>query len=219
MSTHKNIVFYTVLVLLLGMLIHCKPDKPVDREAVRKEMASRELKRISEGELMAKGEEVGSQVLSTVEGLFRQRLTKAIETSSAKGAISYCNTEAMQVIEKLEDSLGISIRRVTDRPRNPADSLTGIEKEIWEAYNFSPQNATAQLQILNEHELIMTKPIVISDVQCLKCHGDVDIDIDSETYDLIRQQYPEDQATGYDLGALRGMWSLMIPKRTIVKEL
>lgn len=219
MSTPKNILFLTFLSILTGLGVSCRPDKPVDREAVKKEMESRELKRLTDAEIMAKGEEVAKAALAVTQQTFQKELMKAIQSEGVPGAITYCNTNAMDIVRKLEDSLNISIKRVTDKPRNPADSLTGIEKEIWEAYAYAPANAASQIQELNPTELIFTKPILISSGVCLNCHGKIGEELTEKNHQLISGLYPSDSATGYKLGDLRGMWRLVIPKKTVVDQL
>jgi hypothetical protein len=54
---------------------------------------------------------------------------------------------------------------------------------------------------------------------CLSCHGSVGKDIAPETTAKLTQLYPQDLATGYALGDLRGMWSLRLPKKEVVKRL
>ncbi|WP_258100057.1 Tll0287-like domain-containing protein [Marinoscillum pacificum] len=215
----KNILIPTLICAFFLCLIGCKPDKPVDREAVKKELEAREFKRVTEGEIMAKGEEIAKSALKVTAQTFQSALMTAIQEEGVPGAIEYCNTNAMEIVKKLEDSLNISIKRVTNKTRNPADSLTGIEKEIWEAYNYDPSQATAQLQEFSDTELIFTQPIMIGSGVCLNCHGGVGAELTNENYEFIKTLYPNDQATGYQLGDLRGMWRLIIPKKTVVNAL
>ena len=219
MRTLKNILFLVILITSSWWWIGCKPDKPVDREAIKKEMEGREIKRLTDAEIMAKGEEIAKQSLAVAQSTFQKALTSAVKEKGVASAISYCNTNAMEIVKKLEDSLGISIKRVTNKPRNPEDSLTGIEKEIWEAYEYAPASAAGQIQEINSTELIYTKPILISSGLCLNCHGSIGNEISSENHKLITQLYPVDQATGYKLGDLRGMWRLILPKKVVVNKL
>lgn len=52
------------------------------------------------------------------------------------------------------------------------------------------------------------KAISIGMPTCLKCHGDKSVEIDPLALKLIAQKYPEDKATGYKIGELRGMWKI-----------
>ena len=52
------------------------------------------------------------------------------------------------------------------------------------------------------------KPIVINNEACLKCHGNVEGDLAK----VIKATYPEDRATGYKMGDLRGMIAVTIER-------
>jgi hypothetical protein len=54
-------------------------------------------------------------------------------------------------------------------------------------------------------------PIVLNNALCLNCHGEAGKDISAESLTLIRQHYPQDEATGFKLGDLRGAWRIDFP--------
>ena len=62
------------------------------------------------------------------------------------------------------------------------------------------------------------RPIVLNNGLCLRCHGTVGRDIAPADYALIKQKYPQDQATGYRLGQQMGAWQVAL-QRTGVAEL
>jgi hypothetical protein len=43
---------------------------------------------------------------------------------------------------------------------------------------------------------------------CLQCHGQPGTDINEATMAQIKNLYPEDHATGYKLGDVRGLWKV-----------
>jgi len=43
---------------------------------------------------------------------------------------------------------------------------------------------------------------------CMKCHGQAGKEIDAKTMEIISQKYPDDLATGYKEGDLRGLWKI-----------
>jgi hypothetical protein len=47
---------------------------------------------------------------------------------------------------------------------------------------------------------------VITNPLCLQCHGVAGRDILPATATLLQKLYPQDQATGFQLGDLRGAW-------------
>ena len=72
------------------------------------------------------------------------------------------------------------------------------------------QGATLQPHLeVTEKEIIFYSPIVIQNPMCLLCHGEPGNTMESETFEFIRSRYPEDMATGYQLGDLRGTWKII----------
>ncbi len=61
------------------------------------------------------------------------------------------------------------------------------------------------------------RPIVLTDALCLRCHGEVGKDISSADYALIQKQYPQDQATGYQMGQAMGMWELTLQRSGVAE--
>ncbi|MFV8227127.1 c-type heme family protein, partial [Christiangramia aquimixticola] len=71
----------------------------------------------------------------------------------------------------------------------------------------------------NGEVLLYTKPITIPSGMCLNCHGEPEKEISKETLVKLDQLYPSDRARGHKVGDLRGMWSVRIPKKEVVKRL
>jgi hypothetical protein len=57
------------------------------------------------------------------------------------------------------------------------------------------------------------KPIFIQAEGCLRCHGVPGQTLLPEASALLSDRYPQDQATGYGPGDLRGAWHLSWPVR------
>ena len=54
-------------------------------------------------------------------------------------------------------------------------------------------------------------PILLAAPVCLQCHGSPEKDIAPATMAAIKKLYPEDKATGFQLGDLRGLWRVTFP--------
>lgn len=210
--------FYLFSFISVLFIVGCSPRKPVDRTAYDQEREVRELKRLTKVELMAKGEEIGKQALSAAASALQSNLKKAISEKGVAGAIGFCNLNASGIVKPIEDSLGVTITRVTDKTRNPADSLKKSDLEIWEAYTYSAPDSP-QLMEQDEQTYVMTQAIKIPSGLCLNCHGTVGEIITEENYALIKELYPADSATGYHVGDLRGMWKIVIPKKSVVARM
>ena len=97
------------------------------------------------------------------------------------------------------------------------------EKGILEAYEYNTENNLAldpSIQKFENGEVYLyTKAIKIPNGMCLNCHGEPGTDISAETQKALAELYPEDKAIGHKIGDLRGMWSIRIPKKEVVKKM
>ena len=94
--------------------------------------------------------------------------------------------------------------------------------ELLDAYHYNAENKLAlepNVQILPEGDLLYTKPIVLNDQMCLRCHGTPLQDIGAADWAMLQAAYPQDKATGYKTGDLRGMWVVKLPKESLVKSI
>ena len=219
MDKQFDTLFFSLLMILL--LSNCSPEKKQDTSGIRDEMKGRELVRVSDADLMAKGNELGLEIVKASQSTLQAALLGAIENEGLVGAVEYCNANAYEIVKTLEDSLNVKIKRVSQKPRNPLDEPDSVEGMILEAYayDFSPTNAVNQILEFDEKTLIFTQPIAIANGLCLNCHGTPGEQVNDEVLAVIQSRYPDDKALGYSLGELRGMWSVKIPKKTVIKSL
>lgn len=141
-------------------------------------------------------------------------LAQALKESGPKGAIGACNTLAPELNNTLTESSSFEIARTAVKVRNPentADSwelrgLDAFQKEI--ALGSDPKKmelydvvATSEGQRLFRY----MRPIMMAE-PCLVCHGP---NVAQELKSEIAQYYPDDKATGYNIGDMRGAFSLI----------
>lgn len=106
----------------------------------------------------------------------------------------------------------ISLRNVTNRPRNPVNKADVFEEEAMEYFKENPSADMhlAKISKNNKRYLNYTYPLKIEQY-CLKCHGTKE-----EAMPSIRERYD----TGYDykLGEIRGVTSIKIPLDSIADQ-
>ncbi|MDZ7612372.1 MAG: DUF3365 domain-containing protein [Flavobacteriaceae bacterium] len=98
--------------------------------------------------------------------------------------------------------------------RNPKNSPSHEDSEILKKFVSlveSNTNVDPVLQKDKDHRLVFYSPIIMQK-QCLVCHGSVGKELDVRTDSILKNYYPEDQATGFEEGALRGMWKITFKK-------
>ena len=195
------------LPLLLILLFSCGPQERISKEAFDDVQRNNEVKRITEVEILREAMVWGDSITQEAQAQLMAQLQQAIAANGHSGAIDFCQVNALPILKSLETKHAVTLRRVSSRPRNPLDAPDAAETPLLDAYAYKGE------------VLLYTKPIVISNAMCLSCHGDPKKDIAPETAAKLKQRYPQDPATGYSLEDLRGMWSLRLPKKEVVKRL
>jgi hypothetical protein len=140
------------------------------------------------------------------------RLFSALEESGPLGAIEVCS-KAAQEIARAQSGDGLEVRRVTSRPRNPANRANGWsgrqlrlwEREAMRGKTPKPVAAVAQESTpdyAGGRELWYLRPLLVAP-PCLTCHGDPET-MDPQLLARLAELYPEDEAVGYAVGDVRG---------------
>lgn len=197
------------------------PDNRVDGEAVREELKQREVKRVSEGEILAAAQKKGSQVATAAQAALISELQRVISGEGVEEAIRYCNLKALPIVDSLGGIYDAKIRRTSFKIRNPSNAPTALETQALEAYAYSYElDSTVSENVqMEDDEILFTKPIVIQSPLCLNCHGKPREDIAPAVHETLQQLYPKDEATGYQVGDFRGIWSITLSKKAIVLDL
>lgn len=144
-------------------------------------------------------------------GGFKRELKAALSAALAEGgpkhALRVCQKEAPRLAAAASQE-GVTVGRVTLRPRNPANLAEGWKREALAALERAPDRATATFTAeLPSGAFAYAEPLVIDSV-CLTCHGTVASDVAV----ALRELYPDDRATGYALGDFRGIaWAEVAP--------
>jgi len=161
-------------------------------------------------EVVKIGNKASKLLLKTLGGNLKKHLKKG----GPLEALEFCSMHAAELTAKVDSELGknVSIKRITLKPRNPANEAKGDEKEILEALELLKKNSVR----LPRHLIQKTdsgykfyKPLLIKKKVCLKCHGQ---NINPALAKKIKSIYPTDKATGYKMGDLRGAIVVEIKK-------
>ncbi|MCJ8316317.1 DUF3365 domain-containing protein [Idiomarina sp.] len=138
----------------------------------------------------------------------QQRLGKVLMSTIQKdghvAAISVCNEQAPQIASAVSDELNLSVGRTSLKLRNPQNEPTKkqeqVLKEFERLWEKSKENVPTQHYTNESGETVWMKAIVMQP-QCAACHGS---NIDPELEQAITEKYPNDKATGFDVGNIRG---------------
>jgi hypothetical protein len=186
---------YLVIILGLSLLISCFSEQ--------KESVS-EITPLTHSEV--------NHLVSEVFDSLSKTLHAAIREGGFEGAVKFCSLEAIN-ITKHSWTEGIEINRRSHRNRNPlnmADSLAQIA--IQQFIKMPSEEWSNQiLEFENSYEVRYFKPIVLMP-QCTPCHGAIGVTIPEHVAVKIAEKYPDDLATGFEIGQLRGVWEIIQKK-------
>lgn len=141
-------------------------------------------------------------------------LQNALKAGGPVNAISACRERAPAVTAAIARQKGLTMGRTSLKPRNPANSPDAWERKVLEDFERrrAGGEATASLEFSevvktsSQSELRYMKAIVIAEgAPCLTCHGS---NIAPTLAAKLKTLYPDDQATGYKTGDIRGAFSV-----------
>ena len=135
-------------------------------------------------------------------------LVSAMESGGPTEAIKVCNQVAPAMAATLSDKYGFEIARTSLKVRNPDNKADCWEQKTLKQFEDRKQ-ASEEIKTLtvsksNDKEMRMMKAIPTGAV-CLKCHGS---NIAEPVQASLNELYPEDQATGFALGDIRGAFTI-----------
>ncbi len=144
-------------------------------------------------------------------GSLKGALQTAIKEGGPVKAISVCNVRAPEIAAELSGG-DWTVGRTSQRTRNPENGPDAWETMVLEAFidraaageSLKTMEAAAVVESGGARTYRYMKAIPTGEV-CLTCHGS---DLEPELAAKIRAVYPEDRATGFKLGELRGAFTV-----------
>lgn len=185
----------------------------IEKEGWYKNVYPEEKQKYAEDDSKLTVKDKGRKLAMSTKAILGKNLLQAIQKEGTSGAITFCNTRAIFLTDSMSNELGARIKRVSDLNRNPQN--TANEQEL----NYI-RNAKVQIAAGNEAEaLIIESPDyytgyypIMTNNMCLQCHGIPDQDVKPEVLNTLKSLYPEDLATGFKEGDLRGIWVIEMDK-------
>jgi len=148
---------------------------------------------------------------AAIKGLataLQAELKGAMQTGGPVAAIGICNTQAIPITQKTAIEQDMLLSRVSLKNRNPANLPNDWQTAVLE--EFEQQKAAGKeigdlvwsetVNVGGEKEFRFMQAIPTGAV-CLSCHG---TNLSPEVSLVLTDLYPEDRATGYREGDIRG---------------
>jgi len=183
------------LISIVAMLtvISCQSDEEKQQQAIMKEFT-------------VVGDKIAMASFESLSG----NLKAAASNGGITNAIQFCNMNALPLTDSLSKTFNAKIKRSSLKLRNPGnqpDSLEAYMLDLYQQIQKMKKPMVGKTLLANNGDLRYFAPIMLKS-KCLKCHGVIGQDIKDETYAIIKEHYPIDQAVGFQEGELRGIWSI-----------
>ncbi|MDO4708646.1 MAG: DUF3365 domain-containing protein [Pseudomonadota bacterium] len=202
--------------LLLPVLAGCQAEKTATVEAVQSGQAP-----LEQADMAAR------QRAQQAAKAFSERLQSALKQKmGAEGpvaAIDFCKTQAPAIAAAVADEHGVAIGRipVAGKVRNRANAIEGWQAGVLADFQARAASTPVAELVHSSSEqlpegiaLRMMKAIEVQPA-CLACHGK---QLAGPVRDALARNYPEDTATGFEAGDLRGALWVEVPSDPVVSN-
>ena len=134
------------------------------------------------------------------------RLTEVMQAEGPVWAIEVCSTEANEIARTVGAEQGVMIGRTSLKLRNSSNQPPEWAKQLINEKPHEPQFTN-----IDDQTVGALLPIKLQ-AKCLMCHGPVDSLVPGVPEQLAKL-YPDDQATGFSEGDLRGWFWVEVPAK------
>ena len=135
-------------------------------------------------------------------------LQAAMKAGGPLNALDVCHTKAMEITAKASKQQNAQVSRVSLKNRNPINVPNDWQKVVLEDFDARAARgediatmAFAEIIDNSDKKQIRFMKAVGTEPVCLACHG---ANLAPEVQAKLSELYPDDKATGYDLGQVRG---------------
>jgi len=152
----------------------------------------------------------GMVIAKTTFKAFKSKIEAVAAKDGLSGVVDFCQKNALKLTDSMGKAHHVVIKRTSHKLRNPNNKPDIDEEAVLNEY----------LKLQKEQKPMT--PVVMKDAKgyvhfyapiklknaCLKCHGTPGQEIPEKIAQLIKEKYPNDQATGFKAGELRGIWDI-----------
>jgi len=150
-----------------------------------------------------------ARIVQEFADILKPKLKKAVQSGGLGHAINICAKEAPKIADRLSRETGWTIKRVSLNPRNRQSAAPDLfEKKVLAQFDeqqklgASPVSMAYSEIIGNQFRFMKAQGV---EGLCLGCHGKI---LGEDVKQALEKYYPEDIATGYVQGQIRGAFSL-----------
>lgn len=152
--------------------------------------------------------------IKTLASALKQTLVASMQQGGPAAAVKTCNIQAAAITAGINLDTELQIKRTSLKYRNPNNQPDAWEREVLQHFAQQAANGVPLKQLVYQEQTVkdgqpvyrLMRAIPVG-TACLTCHGG-DSDIPPSVSTHLQQLYPQDRATGYKLGDIRGAFSV-----------
>ena len=170
------------------------------------------LANVATGDDRAALEQGAQQVAAQFVARLQPQLKDALQSGGPANAIEVCSVQAPLIAGELSGETGWHITRVSLKPRNTQRAQADTwEREVLQAFDrraaagAAPESLRTSAVVEGRYRYMQAQPV---QPVCLICHGEK---LSAEVSTALGKYYPDDIATGYRAGQVRGAISVSRP--------
>lgn len=159
--------------------------------------------------------EIGLEYALSTKAELGKNLMGTIQKKGTTGAVEFCNIRALPITDSMATVQNAKIKRVSDKPRNPANQAN--EEELAYIETFKRRVASGKEVnpiIKTENNTVYFYYPITTNTMCLQCHGKPE-QMEPQVVSVLHGLYPSDKAKGYNINEVRGIWSITFDKNVI----
>jgi hypothetical protein len=140
----------------------------------------------------------------------KERLVTTVKDEGPAAAMEVCSSQAQDLTAKVAAEKGIQVGRASLRLRNPENAAPSWVREWLDVQGERKAEGLEPLARIDDTDAgrmaRFLAPIPVEET-CLLCHGAPET-LAPEVREILAERYPDDAATGYAVGDLRGaLWA------------
>ncbi len=140
----------------------------------------------------------------------RVALTQKMQAEGPVAAVDFCHVEAPKIAAAVALEHGVRVGRTAVRHRSPANAPVAWQQGVLEHFAQQAETTPPQQLFYSEAagDTLRVARGIPTQAPCLACHGAA---IAEPVRAAIAARYPDDSATGFAEGDLRGMFWVEVP--------
>ena len=195
----------TIYLLITFYLLSCNFQRP-DTTGYQEEFKDREVRRVTDGQLTDFAIKKGKLIIDSLESELSIKLSSLSNSKDLPTSTFICDENLLLFKEFVETNYKFEVNRKSIYDSSKQEK----EAEVIEAYEYNSQNKLPledNLQKIDDKQLLYTRPIILTNPQCIKCHGK------KNQGHIKLLMFNQKDST------LFGVWSLVMSKKELIKRI